>query len=181
MKQLTLALFFITFLSCKTEVNKKSVLLSEVIPQETIVEDDIAIPVYRGFETFEPFLHQSDDKIYVINFWATWCKPCVEELPYFETINKEYNKKNVQVILVSLDMPKMIEKQLIPFVKNRKLQSTVVVLDDPKHNNWIPKVNKKWDGAIPATVIYTKNKRMFYEKQFTYTELEKEVKQFIKN
>ena len=54
-----------------------------------------------------------------------------------------------------------------------------MVLDDVDQNNWIPKVDSNWDGAIPITIIYNKNKRQFYGRAFDYTELENELKQFI--
>ena len=59
----------------------------------------------------------SADKTYVINFWATWCSPCVKELPYFEEVNKQSEDKNTEVILVSLDFPSQIETKLKPYLK----------------------------------------------------------------
>ncbi|MFD2915722.1 TlpA disulfide reductase family protein [Psychroserpens luteus] len=134
-----------------------------------------------NYDELEKYLTSKDDsKTYVINFWATWCAPCVKELPYFEELNANYSNQNVEVILVSLDFPKQIETKLIPFLEKKDLKSEVVVLDDVDSNTWIPKVNKDWSGAIPATVIYNKSKTKFYERSFNYQELEKELKQFIK-
>jgi thiol-disulfide isomerase/thioredoxin len=131
------------------------------------------------YSELKPFLEKKDNKTYVINFWATWCGPCVKELPYFERINKQYTNKNVEVLLVSLDFPKQLEKQLIPFIKKNKLQSKVVLLDDVNENYWIKAIDSTWTGAIPATIIYNKNSRKFYEKSFDYKALEKELQFFI--
>lgn len=144
----------------------------------TYSSDGIVVESY-DFALFENYLNLTENKIYVINFWATWCLPCVKELPFFEAIHANYKGKNVEVILVSLDMPQKIQNGLIPFIKKKKLQSRVIHLNDPDANAWIEKVNKDWSGAIPATVIYTTNKRKFYEQSFTYEELEKEVQSFI--
>ncbi len=138
----------------------------------------IEIPVY-DFESLEPLLKINDGKTRVINFWATWCKPCVAELPYFELINSRYPDNEVEVILVSLDLPKHVETKLIPFVKKQKIQSRIVLLDDPDSNSWIPKVDESWSGSIPATIIYKGNTSKFYEKSFTYDELEKELKKML--
>jgi len=73
-------------------------------------------------------LNNEDDKTYVINFWATWCAPCVKELPYFEQLNAEYHDKNVEVVLVSLDFPKLFESKLKPFIVKNDLQSQVIAL-----------------------------------------------------
>lgn len=131
------------------------------------------------YAELKPFLEKKDNKTYVINFWATWCGPCVKELPYFEKINAAYANKNVEVLLVSLDFPKQIEKQLIPFIKKNKLQSKVVLLDDVNENYWIKAIDSTWTGAIPATIIYNKNNRKFYEKSFDYETLESELQTFI--
>ena len=87
--------------------------------------------------------------------------------------------KNVEVLLVSLDFPFNYDKKLKPFIKENKLQSKVVALDDPDMNSWMSKVDEEWSGAIPITIIFNKNKRQFYERSFTYNELENELKQFL--
>lgn len=138
---------------------------------------DLEVYDYAGFEKF---LNKKDGKTYVVNFWATWCGPCVKELPYFEKLNSTYQNKNVEVILVSLDFPHLYEKKLKPFIKKKQLKSKVIALDDPDMNSWIPKVDKSWSGSIPATIIYKDNERKFFEKSFTFNELEQEVKQFLK-
>ena len=119
--------------------------------------------------------------VILVNFWATWCKPCVEELPSFEKIYDKYKGQNVEVILVSLDFPKKVDDVLVPFIEKNKLKSNVILLDDPKQNRWIPKVDKDWSGAIPATIIINENNRSFYEKSFTFIELEDQLKGFITN
>jgi len=148
------------------------------VSKNTYAKDSIQVESYT-FENFEPFLHQEDDYTYVINFWATWCVPCVKELPNFEKLRENYAGKNVHVLLVSIDFAKAVETSLIPFLEREKLQSEVVLLDDPDANAWIPKVDESWSGAIPATIIYNKNKRAFFEQSFTYEELETELLKFL--
>jgi len=79
------------------------------------------------------------------------------------------------LILVSLDLESKWKSQLEPFVEKHNLKGEVVILDDAKMNDWIPKVDKDWSGGIPATLIYNKEKRVFFEKGFTYKELSKEL------
>lgn len=142
-----------------------------------IVVND-SLEVY-DFEGIQKFLNKRDDKIYVVNFWATWCIPCVKELPYFEKLNKEFKDKNVEVLLISLDFPNQYNSKLKPFLKKRNIESKVIALNDTDMNTWIPKVNENWSGSIPATLIYNKNTRDFYEKSFTYEELENKVKSLL--
>ncbi len=136
-----------------------------------------AIKIY-SFNQFKSLLEKENDTTYVINFWATWCKPCVEELPAFEKLHAEIGSKKMKVILVSLDFPSEVNKQLIPFIRERNLQPEVIVLNDPDTNSWIPKIDKKWTGAIPATLFYNNNKRAFYEESFDYKKLHSVLKNF---
>ncbi len=121
----------------------------------------------------------SVDKTYVINFWATWCAPCVKELPHFEEVNKEYKNKNTEVILVSLDFPSQIENKLKPYLKKNKIKSKVILLDDSKMNTWVPKVSENWGGGIPATLIVNSSNYNFYPKSFNKEELVTEINKVI--
>ncbi len=144
-------------------------------PKEVVSENEIEIEVY-DFENFKPFLNQENDQIHVINFWATWCVPCVAELPYFEQLGEEYPEINV--LLVSLDFPKKIKENLIPFIQENKLKSEVVLLDEPDGNKWIPQIDSTWSGAIPATIIYKNDISVFYEQSFNFVELEEAISSF---
>ena len=122
----------------------------------------------------------SVDKTYVINFWATWCAPCVKELPYFDEVNEELKDQNTEVILVSLDFPSQIETKLKPYLKRNKIKSRVILLDDSKMNTWVPKVSEQWDGGIPATLIVNASNYNFYPKPFKKEELFTEINKVLK-
>ncbi|MGZ2371960.1 TlpA disulfide reductase family protein [Ancylomarina sp. YFZ004] len=128
-----------------------------------------------NFDELEPIFHYQNDTTYVINFWAMWCKPCVEELPHFEAIRKNYSDKKVKVILVSLDFGNNVEDRLNNFIKRKKINSNVLILDDPDADSWINKIAEKWDGALPATVIYKKEQREVFTRQVTYEELAESI------
>lgn len=162
---------FLGFASCKKNLTKNK-------KQQTSTSE-ITVKSYT-YNELKPFLEKQDDKIYVVNFWATWCGPCVKELPAFEKLNAAYASENVEVLLVSLDFPNHIEKKLIPFILKKKLQSKVVLLNDINEDSWIKAIDSTWSGAIPATLIYNKNKRKFYQQSFDYTTLETELKTFLK-
>ena len=133
-----------------------------------------------NFDELQQYLDEFGDKTLVINFWATWCVPCVKELPYFEQATANYNSEEVEVILVSLDFSNQLASRLIPFIEKNDLQSTVILLDDPDANSWIDKVSPEWSGAIPATVIKRGNKEAFYEKSFhSFEELDQIIKPFL--
>lgn len=176
MKFNLLIIAFCLIYSCKKANPTETVTAAS--NKNEIAVSTTALEIY-DFASFETFLNKKDDTVYVINFWATWCAPCVKELPYFEKLNKTYENNKVKVILVSLDFQHLYEKKLKPFIKENKLACKVIVLNDVDMNTWIPKVDASWSGSIPATVIYKNDKRQFYEQSFNYEELEEVVKSFL--
>ncbi len=139
------------------------------------------IPILT-FDSFKKYLQPAGDTVYVINFWATWCKPCVDELPAFEKLNETYKNQKVKVLLVSLDFKSQYDKKVVPFVKKNKLNSEVIMLDTQGDNSFIDKVSPQWQGTIPATTFVhsSTNTKKFFEKQFSYEQLENIVKPLIK-
>lgn len=107
----------------------------------------------------ERILNNPDDRLNVLNFWATWCGPCVREFPLFEKVAKDYDEKKVRFLMISLDFPSQIEKQLIPFLEKNKATLNIAVMMDLDYNAWIDKVDNNWQGDIPATLIFNNAKR----------------------
>lgn len=157
MKNWLISTLVVFVLSCK----------DEVVQQQTV--DALS------FAELEPIFQKENDTTYVINFWATWCKPCVKELPYFENVNASPSGEKIKVILVSLDFPEKLESHVLPFMKAKNIQSEVILLADDNANEWIPRVDSTWSGAIPATVIYKQNKRVFIEGSMTQEDLDLKI------
>jgi len=135
-----------------------------------------------NFEKLESILKKNDNKLYVVNFWATWCKPCVMELPEFMEVNKAYeHNPNFKMILVSLDLAKEAESDVKPFLIKHKIEADVYLLDDNKRmNQWIPAVDSHWSGAIPATVLYKNGKKLdFKESKLSKNELEQLIQKHL--
>lgn len=136
------------------------------------------VPIYEKYQDLDRAIFQkfSPDTTYVVNYWATWCGPCVKELPYFEELHKKYNGQAFKQILVSLDSPKKVESKVVPFMNKNKIESEVVLLADGKYNNWIDLVDPSWSGAIPITLIIKGDQKLFYEQEFhSMKELEIEL------
>ena len=116
-------------------------------------------------------LTPQNDTLYIINFWATWCQPCVAELPYFEQLNDSLKNQKAKIILVSIDSRKTAETELIPFIEKKKLKTTVWLLNEPDFNSWLDKVSPDWSGSIPATIMIKRDVAHFYEQSFEFEQL----------
>lgn len=169
-----LHLFFglLVLYACKESTNE--VELAEV-PVVNTSKGSIEVVDFSGLQ--KQYLEKESPALLVVNFWATWCKPCVKELPAFEELGVAFKDQGVEVILVSLDFPENIEMGVIPFIQVHGIQNKVVLLDDSDANSWIPMVSKEWSGAIPATLIIDrKGTSHFFEQSFSFEQLEHEVK-----
>jgi|SRR3954463_10224124 len=136
-----------------------------------------SIQVWK-IKDLENRIKNSSDTTYIVNFWATWCGPCVKELPAFDTIRTMYlQDKKIKVILVSLDFKEDIEKKVIPFIQKKQVQSEVVLLDEINGNYFIPKISSQWSGALPATWIVNNKKSInrFFEKKIAVDFLKNEL------
>jgi thiol-disulfide isomerase/thioredoxin len=118
----------------------------------------------------EALMKKKEGPVQVINFWATWCGPCVKELPLFEQVSVP----NTKVTLINLDFVEKLDR-VDAFISRKSMKSEVLLLDEIDYNSWIEKVDKEWSGAIPATLIYNPatGKRTFTQQELKEGELEK--------
>jgi thiol-disulfide isomerase/thioredoxin len=111
----------------------------------------------------EKILNDKSDKIKVINFWATWCGPCVTEIPDFIDVAESYSEDEVSFLFVSLDFPSEVETKLIPFIKEYNIKENVGLITELEYSLWMDLVDPEWKGNLPATLIFNnaKNQRVF--------------------
>ena len=122
------------------------------------------------------------DKPTIFNFWATFCKPCIEEIPYFQELTKKYESAGVQLVLISLDLSEAYPKQIASFATKFKFDAPVKFLDETNADLFCPVVDSSWSGAIPAS-LFVNNKtgyRKFYEEQISKKKLENEIQSMVK-
>jgi thiol-disulfide isomerase/thioredoxin len=113
----------------------------------------------------------------IVNFWATFCKPCMEEIPHFQKLGKKYESKGVKLLLVSLDMKDDFPGKVNAFIRKNKIVTPTAWLDETNADYFCPKIDKTWSGAIPATLFISNrsNYRKFTEEPLTEAQLEKEI------
>lgn len=116
-----------------------------------------------------------EDTLYVVNFWASWCKPCVQELPALDSLNIQTQNTAIKVLLVCLDFSEELNTKVIPFLKKKNIQSECVLLDEVNGNDYINKISTDWSGAIPATYFKYGSKNILVEKKLQLKEMEKQL------
>jgi len=136
---------------------------------------------YKTFAAVDSFLDNRNDTLYIVNFWATWCKPCIEELPLFDSVTAQNKNTPIKVILISLDAQIRWEDNLVPFLNNHAIQSTVWAIYKERPTDWIDLVDPRWQGTIPATLMFNNARQInyFHETSFTEATLNEKLKELI--
>jgi len=126
----------------------------------------------------ENYMKDTAGKVLVINFWATFCKPCVAEIPSFISITDKYKSQNVALLLVSLDLPSFYPNKIASFAKKQGYNANIVWLNETNADYFCPKIDKTWSGSIPGTLILNTKTgyRKFFEEEMEAADFEKELK-----
>lgn len=143
----------------------------------------ITLLCYNGSKAQQISIYKADDLVkrisntdtfYVVNFWATWCGPCVKELPEFDKLKFHLSGKPVKILLVSLDFKEAYPKKIANVIRKKDLQHEVVWFNETNANEFIPKISNEWQGSIPATLLFYKKMeyRNFFEGSITAEQLQ---------
>ncbi len=138
-----------------------------------------SIPKWK-IEDLEKYISKSDTPV-VVNFWATYCGPCIKEIPYFQEVVKQYEDKGVKLLLVSLDFKESFPNKIDSFADKRKFTSKIVWLDETNADYFCPRVDSKWSGAMPATLFINNKKghHSFFEEEMSKEKFETEIKKIL--
>ena len=120
------------------------------------------------------------DTLVLYNFWATWCRPCVAEMPYFIAVAEQYKDLPFKLVFVSVDFERQKDSKLIPFVETQQIKQPVYLLLG-KPAEYIDDISPAWEGSIPASLLVrsSDNVYLFKEQEFTQPELEALVKSLM--
>lgn len=130
----------------------------------------------------QSMLNKGTDTTLVLNFWASWCTPCLKELPEFEQVGRAYVDQKVKIVFINLDNLDKLDTKVKPILKRNQIQSETLLLNESDANTWIDKVDPNWQGSLPYTTILNNNKelRVKIESAITREELEIKLQPFLK-
>jgi thiol-disulfide isomerase/thioredoxin len=101
------------------------------------------------------------EKLLLINVWATWCGPCVAELPEIVTMNRMYRKREFQTITISLDEPEKKEAAL-KLLKDKKVAATNYISAIASKDKLADLLDKDWQGPVPYTLLIAPGGKVIY-------------------
>ncbi len=132
----------------------------------------------KGLDTVRA---KSLGKILVLNLWATWCKPCIQEFPELLKLQREYRNRNLDVVFISIDDDLKAKQKVLAFLKKMKVSGTFYIKQTEDDELFINAVEPKWSGALPTTLVYDTKGRLveMNVEQMNFFELEKIVKPLL--
>jgi len=135
--------------------------------------------IYDSFADVEALFHQTNDTTYVVNFWATWCKPCREEIPFLQQLAQEEADQKLRVVLVSLDTEDGAIARIPAFLNKAAPNLSAIVLTD-EDPAWGKTIDRVWAGNLPTTIIYKGELRYVYRRSFnTYVDVRRALEPLI--
>ncbi|HRR09199.1 MAG TPA: TlpA disulfide reductase family protein [Rhodothermales bacterium] len=133
------------------------------------------VPEMKDYSSILGEIKQRDASLVVVNFWATWCVPCVEEFPHFIRLKTESDPKEVSVMFVSVDFEDEVPA-VVAFLKKQHMQDRTFMASGDA-NTFIQSFHKSWSGAVPATFVYNRMGEQldFWEGKVTYEQLAEKI------
>lgn len=107
----------------------------------------------------------------LINVWATWCIPCVEELPELVTINRMYRKRKFELITISLDGPQARDA-VLKRLQEKHVSATNYVFQSDDRDAFAEALDKQWPGPVPYTILVAPGGKILYRKHDSIHPLE---------
>lgn len=155
-----------------------SLLAALTYPDKAEITTEPLLKDVNGEELQQVINSYKGQKAVLVNVWATWCAPCIEEFPEIVKIQRKY-KDQLQVVFISADFPESRDRAL-EFLKKQEVDWTTYFKTD-KDQQFIEAISNKWTGALPFTKIISKEGEVTasWENSASFSKFDKHVKQAL--
>ena len=155
-------------------------ILSLLLPGRDSLPSTAPVVQKMKITDLESLIAHSDHPL-IINFWATFCAPCNKEIPYFQSTAARHAADQVELVLVSLDLPDYYPDKIVNFVQSHDYSARIVWLNETDADYFCPKVDKGWSGGIPCSLFVNNktNYRRFFDRQLTEPQVELEIHKMV--
>jgi thiol-disulfide isomerase/thioredoxin len=118
----------------------------------------------------------------IVNFWATFCDPCIKEMPYLQSVAGRYKEEGVELVLVSLDRPRDYPDRIAAFAKKNGLSARVLWLSENNAGASRARVDEHWSGGLPSSLFINRatGYRRFFDRQLTGAQVEPAIKEMLR-
>ncbi|QMU27520.1 redoxin family protein [Adhaeribacter radiodurans] len=116
-------------------------------------------------------LKNDTDKVRLVNVWATWCGPCVAEMPEFVNINRMYRNREFEFITISADKPDKKDKALATLKRLQASNKNYLWSSEDKYK-LIEAIDPQWQGALPYTLLIEPGGKVAYRTQGSIVPME---------
>jgi peroxiredoxin len=125
-------------------------------------------------------IRNDTENLLVVNVWASWCGPCVAEMPDFVTMNRMYRKRNFQMVTISIDEPEQKDAAL-KLLKENHASTTNYIAQVSSRDKLADIIDKEWQGPLPHTVLIAPGGKIIYRKSGAIEPIEvrKAIVEFI--
>ena len=126
---------------------------------------------------FQGVLESHRGKVVLVNLWATWCIPCVQELPDLNLLQTRYRERGLVVLAVSMDDPATLEDKVRPFFSERAPDLVSYLNSEADEYAFIDPIDPEWIGALPTSFLFDRDGSLHEQHagRLLYKDLEKEV------
>ncbi len=157
------------------------VLADDTAAVEHLLEPDTIHPATA--DQFRAVLEHHRGKVVVVNYWATWCIPCLQELPELDLLQERYADRGLVVLAVSMDDPEKLEDRVRPFFAKRApgLVSYLASAGEDDSVEFVTSFDPEWPGALPTTMFFDRGGELtnIHLGRMLYAEFEEAVLELL--
>ncbi len=137
---------------------------------EKLAAEPVSVGTVDG-QGLKALRQNKTDKVILVNFWATWCGPCVTEFPELITINRMFRHRAFELVTVAANYPDE-EKEVLRFLKQQQASNRNLLFGTPEKYRLIEAFDPNWNGAIPYTLLLAPGGEVLYREQGSIDPLE---------